>query len=150
MDSSARCVSPPAHSILAVPTSPPCSQPPELLLLLQHHLFPLLFRLLPERSAFPLMFRGTRVVFLLLKQFSAELATEAEAFHKWLVKLASGEAGTAETMRVCVGAAIEIRRGCVFLLLSLSLIVWRLYTHTHARCAGTLNSCVASRNAVMP
>ena len=86
MDSSARCVSPPAHSILAVLTSLPCSQPLELLLLLQHHLSPLLLRMPPERSAFYLMYHGTRVVFLLLKQFSAELAIEAEAFLTRLVK----------------------------------------------------------------
>ena len=47
----------------------PCSQHSELLLLLQHHLFPLLLKTLSERSVVPLSLRGTRVVFLLLKQF---------------------------------------------------------------------------------
>jgi Guanine nucleotide exchange factor in Golgi transport N-terminal len=50
----------------------------EPLLLLQHHLLSLLLKRLSDRSAFPLALRGTRVVFLLLKQFSFELRTEAE------------------------------------------------------------------------
>ena len=49
----------------AVLTSLSCSQHPELLLLLQHHLSPLLLKTLSERSSFPLTLRGTRVVFLL-------------------------------------------------------------------------------------
>ncbi|KAI0266284.1 hypothetical protein BGY98DRAFT_1191486 [Russula aff. rugulosa BPL654] len=48
------------------------------LLLLQHHLFALLLKALSERSTFPLAPRGTRVVLLLLKQFSSELEAEAE------------------------------------------------------------------------
>ncbi|KAI0262386.1 hypothetical protein BGY98DRAFT_1104163 [Russula aff. rugulosa BPL654] len=48
------------------------------LLLFQHHLFALLLKALSECSAFPLAFRGTRVVLLLLKQFSSELEAEAE------------------------------------------------------------------------
>jgi len=78
MSYSARFVSPPARSILAALTSLSFSQHPELLLLLQHHLSPLLLKTLSKRSGFPLTLRGTRVVFPLLKQFSAELATEAE------------------------------------------------------------------------
>jgi hypothetical protein len=149
MNSSARCVPPQALFILAVLISLLFSQHPELLLLLQHHLSPLLLRTLSERSAFPLTLRGTRVVFLLLKQFSAELTTEAEVFLTLLIKLVSGEADAGETrpgwMRVL---AMEIMRGCVFLL-SLSLIIRRLYTHTRVGSAGTLSSCVASGNATM-
>ena len=119
----------PAHSILAVLTSLSCSQHPELLLLLQHHLSPLLLKTLSERSSFPLTLRGTRVVFLLLKQFSSELATEAEVFLTLLIKLVSGEAEAGETrpgwMRVL---AMEIMRGCVFLFKTLSLTVRRLFT----------------------
>jgi len=110
-------------SILAILTSLSYSQHAELLLLLQHHLSPLLLKTLSERSAFPLTLRGTRVVFLLLKQFSAELATEAEVFLTLLIKLVSGEAEASETrpgwMRVL---AMEIMRGCVLV----SLIVRRL------------------------
>jgi len=79
-------------------------------------------------SAFPLSLRGTHVVFFFLKQFSAELATEAEVFLDLLSKLVSGEAEAGETrtwwMRVL---AMEIMRGCV-LRLSSSLIV-RAYRH---------------------
>jgi hypothetical protein len=46
---------------------------------------------LSERSAFPLSLRGTRVVFLLPKQFSFELETEAEVILTLLIKLISGE-----------------------------------------------------------
>ena len=81
---------------------------------MQHHLSPLLLKTLSERSAFPLTLRGTRVVFLLLKQFSAELATEAEVFLTLLIKLVSGETEGGESrpswMRVL---AMEIMRGCV-------------------------------------
>jgi hypothetical protein len=55
-----------------------CSQHSELLLLLQHYLFPLLLKTLSEHSAFPLALCGTRVVLLLLKQFPSEFETEAE------------------------------------------------------------------------
>ncbi|KAF8579144.1 hypothetical protein K439DRAFT_1394877 [Ramaria rubella] len=63
----------------------------ELLLLLQHHLCPLLLKSLSERPVFPLTLRSTRVVFLLLKQFSNELPTEAEVFLMLLIKVISGE-----------------------------------------------------------
>jgi hypothetical protein len=53
------------------------SQHSEILILLQRHSFPLLLKTLSERFAFPLALRGTRVVFLLLKQFSSKLETEA-------------------------------------------------------------------------
>ena len=105
-----------------------CLQHSELLLLLQHHLFPLLLRTLSERSPFPLSLRGTRVVFLLLKQFSSELETEAEVFLTLLVKLISGETEAGEPrpgwMRVL---AIEIMRGCAFPLYLISgvLTYWR-------------------------
>jgi len=112
----------PAHSILAVLTSLSCSQPEhsEVLLLLQHHLSSLLLKTLSERSAFPLTLRGTRVVSLLLKQISSELATGAEVFLMLLIKLVSGEAEAGETRPGWMRAiAMEIMRGCVFLFLSL-------------------------------
>jgi len=59
------------------------------------------------------MLRGTRVVFLILKQFSAELVTEAEVFLTVLIKLVGGEMEAGEMrpgwMRVL---AMEIMRGC--------------------------------------
>ena len=92
-------------------------QHPELLLLLRHHLCPLLLKTLSERSAFPLTLRGTRVVFLLLKQFSAEIETESEVFLSLLIKLVNGETEAGEArpgwMRVL---AMEIMRGSVSVL----------------------------------
>ncbi|KAI6043590.1 hypothetical protein EDC04DRAFT_668532 [Pisolithus marmoratus] len=61
----------------------------ELLLLLQHHLCPLLLKSLSERAVFPLTLRCFRVVFLLLKKFSFELKTEAEVFFMLLIKIVS-------------------------------------------------------------
>jgi len=65
------------------------------------------------------MLRQTRIVFPLLKQFPAELATEAEVVLTLLIKPVSGEAEAGETrsawMRVLT---MEIMRGCVFLFLS--------------------------------
>ena len=66
-------------------------QHPEILLLLHHHLSPLLLKSLSERSSFPLLLRSTRVVFILLKQFSDELVTESEVFAMMLIKIISGE-----------------------------------------------------------
>ena len=63
----------------------------ELLLLLQHHLCPLLLKSLSDRPVFPLTLRSTRVVFLLLKQFSLELQTEAEVFLTLLIKIIGGD-----------------------------------------------------------
>jgi hypothetical protein len=68
-----------------------CSQHSELLLLLHHHLFPLLPKTLSGHSAFPLAIRGTRTVLLLLKQFPFELETEAEVILTPLIKLIIGE-----------------------------------------------------------
>jgi hypothetical protein len=45
----------------------------------------------------PLTLRGTRVVFLFLKQFFAELATEGEVFLPLLIKLVSGETEAGES-----------------------------------------------------
>ena len=98
----------------AVLKSLSCSQHSELVLLLQHYLFPLLLKTLFECSAFPLALRGTRVVFLrlLLKQFSSELEAEAEVILTLLIKLISGETDTCKPqpgwMRVL---AMEIMRG---------------------------------------
>ncbi|KZP24026.1 hypothetical protein FIBSPDRAFT_785328 [Athelia psychrophila] len=63
----------------------------ELLLLLQHHLCPLLLKSLSDRPVFPLTLRSTRVVFLLLKQFSLELYTEAEVFLMLLIRIIGGD-----------------------------------------------------------
>ncbi|KAG6333293.1 hypothetical protein ID866_5795 [Astraeus odoratus] len=59
----------------------------ELLLLLQHHLCPLLLKSLSDKAIFPLTLRCFRVVFLLLKKFSFELKTEAEVFFMLLIKI---------------------------------------------------------------
>lgn len=65
----------------------------ELLQLLQHHLCPLVHKALSDRPAFPLSLRSTRVVFLLLKQFSSELSTEAEVFLMLLIKIIGSDGG---------------------------------------------------------
>ena len=64
-----------------------CSQHSELLILLQRHLFILLLKTLSKRSAFLLSLRGTRVVSLLLKQFSSKLETEVEVIRTLLIRL---------------------------------------------------------------
>ncbi|KAG1868360.1 hypothetical protein DFJ58DRAFT_698074 [Suillus subalutaceus] len=61
----------------------------ELLMLLQHHLCPLILKSLSDRHVFPLTLRCTRVVFLILKQFSFELETEAEVFLMLLIRMIS-------------------------------------------------------------
>lgn len=63
----------------------------ELVVLLQHHLCPLLLRLMSDKPLFPLTLRSIRVVFLLLKQFSEELPTEGEVFLSLLVKIVGGD-----------------------------------------------------------
>ncbi|KAG8975493.1 hypothetical protein FRC05_005562 [Tulasnella sp. 425] len=86
----------------------------EFLLLLRHHLCPMLLKSMSERPLFPLTLRSTRVVFLLLKQFCRELVTEAEVFLMLLVKIISGEAD-GETSGARPGwmrvLAMEIMRG---------------------------------------
>ncbi|KIK97811.1 hypothetical protein PAXRUDRAFT_824529 [Paxillus rubicundulus Ve08.2h10] len=69
----------------------------ELLMLLQHHLCPMLLKSLSDRAIFPLTLRCTRVVFLLLKQFSFELETEAEVFLVLLIRMISDDAESAAT-----------------------------------------------------
>jgi hypothetical protein len=66
-------------------------------MLLQHHLCPLLLKALSDRPSFPLTLRSTRVVFLLLKQFSSELRTEAEVFLMLLIKIVSADASDGQT-----------------------------------------------------
>ena len=90
------------------------------MLLLTHHLCPLLLKALSDRPLFALTLRCTRVVFLLLKQFSFELQTEAEVFLMLLIRLVAEEpdvgdhsgihANKPQWMRVL---AMEIIRGCV-------------------------------------
>ncbi|KAF8606647.1 hypothetical protein BDV93DRAFT_553804 [Ceratobasidium sp. AG-I] len=85
----------------------------ELLMLLRHHLSPLLLKSLSDRPHFPLTLRSTRVVFLLLKQFSVELETESEVFLMLFIKVVSGDSDNSEAprphwMRVL---AMEIVRG---------------------------------------
>lgn len=58
-----------------------------MILLLRHHLCPLLIKSLSDRPIFPLTLRCTRVVFLLLKQFSIELETESEVFLVLLIRI---------------------------------------------------------------
>ncbi|TFK38576.1 hypothetical protein BDQ12DRAFT_735649 [Crucibulum laeve] len=91
-----------------------------LLLLLRHHLCPLLLKALSDRPHFPLMLRCTRVVFLLLKQFAKELTTETEVFLMLLIKLiaedenGSGEHGHAHASQKPAWVrvlAMEIMRG---------------------------------------
>ncbi|KAG8692675.1 hypothetical protein FRC09_011038, partial [Ceratobasidium sp. 395] len=86
---------------------------PELLMLLRHHLSPLLLKSLSDRPHFPLTLRSTRVVFLLLKQFSIELETESEVFLMLFIKVVAGDSDGGEAprphwMRVL---AMEIVRG---------------------------------------
>ncbi|KAF8968453.1 hypothetical protein BDZ97DRAFT_1902846 [Flammula alnicola] len=66
---------------------------PELILLLRHHLCPLLIKSLSDRPQFPLLLRCTRVVFLLLKKFSLELQTEVEVFLTMLIRIISEDGG---------------------------------------------------------
>ncbi|KDR71626.1 hypothetical protein GALMADRAFT_254004 [Galerina marginata CBS 339.88] len=66
----------------------------ELILLLQHHLCPLLLKSLSDRPQFPLLLRCTRVVFLLLKKFSLELRTEAEVFLMMLIRIIGDDSGS--------------------------------------------------------
>lgn len=82
-------------------------------MLLRHHLSPLLLKSLSDRPHFPLTLRSTRVVFLLLKQFSVELETESEVFLMLFIKVVAGDSDSGETprphwMRVL---AMEIVRG---------------------------------------
>ncbi|KAJ3522926.1 hypothetical protein NM688_g8802 [Phlebia brevispora] len=97
----------------------------ELLLLLKHHLCPLLLKALSDRPSFPLTLRSTRVVFLLLKQFSSELTTEAEVFLMLMIRIISADteplspSQSTETFHLGHGArpqwmrvlAMEIMRG---------------------------------------
>ncbi|CAE7121297.1 unnamed protein product [Rhizoctonia solani] len=85
----------------------------ELLMLLRHHLSPLLLKSLSDRPHFPLTLRSTRVVFLLLKQFSVELETESEVFLMLFIRVLAGDSESGEAprphwMRVL---AMEIVRG---------------------------------------
>ncbi|KAF8129901.1 hypothetical protein EV363DRAFT_1399707 [Boletus edulis] len=63
----------------------------QLLMLLRHHLCPMLLKSLSDKAVFPLTLRCTRVVFLLLKQFSFELRTEAEVFLMLLIRMISDD-----------------------------------------------------------
>jgi hypothetical protein len=90
----------------------PYPQHSELLLLSQHQLFLLLLKTLSERSGFLLSLHGTRIVFLLLKQFSSEFETEAKVILALLINLIISEIDAGESrsgwMRVL---AMEITRG---------------------------------------
>jgi hypothetical protein len=73
-----------------------CSQHSELILLLQHQYFPLLLKTLSAHSAFLLALHGTRVVFLLLSQFSSSsrLRSKSSSHHSsnsLLARLTRGE-----------------------------------------------------------
>ncbi|KZV66097.1 hypothetical protein PENSPDRAFT_689284 [Peniophora sp. CONT] len=72
--------------------SPTFLSHPPLLLLLRAHLCPTLHRALAaEKPGFALTVRATRVVFLLLKQFSKQLEAEAEVFLVLLTRSVAGE-----------------------------------------------------------
>jgi len=71
------------------------TQRSELILLLRHHLCPLLLKSLSDRPQFSLSLRCTRVVFLLLKQFSLELRTESEVFLTVIIRIIAGESTSA-------------------------------------------------------
>ncbi|PPR04311.1 hypothetical protein CVT24_013384 [Panaeolus cyanescens] len=109
----------------------------ELILLLSHHLCPLLLKSLSDRPQFPLLLRCTRVVFLLLKQFSLELNTEAEVFLMLLIRMVGEEHPTEggdsqpqihparpPWMRVL---AMEVMRGQVSFHLKLIRNIWDRY-----------------------
>ena len=91
--------------------------------MLQHHLCPLVHKSLSDRPNFPLTLRSTRVVFLLLKQFSPELRTEAEVFLMLLIRIIGAESGDADPADSTQGhtirplwmrvLAMEIMRGYV-------------------------------------
>ncbi|KAL7278295.1 hypothetical protein ACG7TL_008271 [Trametes sanguinea] len=93
----------------------------ELLLLLRHHLCPLVHKSLSDRPNFPLTLRCTRVVFLLLKQFSLELKTESEVFLTLLIRIIGAESSDADPAESSQGhqtrplwmrvLAMEIMRG---------------------------------------
>jgi hypothetical protein len=126
MNSSIRRVPPPAHSILAVLLRCLFTAPGTLTLITTPPLpaaSQISFQTLRFPSHAP---RDTRRLSLTSK-YCAELATETQVFLTLLIKLVSGEAEAGEIrrpgwMRVL---AMEIMRGCVFVLL-LSLIVPRL------------------------
>lgn len=80
----------------------------EMTLLLRHHLCPLLLKAISERPIFPLTLRCTRVIFLLLKQFSLELQTESEVFLMLFIKIITEDPEAPQWMRVL---AMEIMRG---------------------------------------
>jgi hypothetical protein len=51
----------------------------------------MLLKSLSDRAVFPLTLRCTRIVFLLLKQFSFELKTEAEVFLMLPIRMISND-----------------------------------------------------------
>jgi hypothetical protein len=77
---------------------------------------PLLLESLSKRSAFPLAFRGTRIVFvsvfLMLKQFLSELKTETKISLTPLIKLIIGETagGPRSGLMLMRALAMEIMR----------------------------------------
>ena len=78
---------------------------------------------LSDRPNFPLTLRCTRVVFLLLKQFSSELKTESEVFLMLLIRIVGAESGDVDPADTAQGhsvrplwmrvLAMEIMRGYV-------------------------------------
>lgn len=103
---------------------------------------------------FPLTLRCTRVAFLLLKQFSYELETEAEVFFMLLIRIVSEEGeGAADTSGVARPPwlrvlAMEIMRGYA---LGFSLASQAILTDiTFLDSATTQNSSAISTRATMP
>ncbi|EJD40839.1 hypothetical protein AURDEDRAFT_115706 [Auricularia subglabra TFB-10046 SS5] len=131
---------------------------PELLTLLPHHLCPLLLRCLSERPAlFPLALRATRVVFLILKQFTDRLTAESEIFLMLLVKIVSGDAESGSAgearqpwMRVL---AMEILRGlCADAELMRTLYALhdqQASSHIFSALLGALNRLACERPALL-
>lgn len=92
-------------------------QRPELVHLLHHSLDALLLKLLAEKPTFPIALRVCRLIFLLIRSFSAQLPGQVEVYISTLIKLGMGE-GEDETKREVVQPwfrvlALEIIRGLV-------------------------------------
>ena len=108
------CLSPLYPSETCVPAvllkSLSCSQHSELLVSLQHHLFPCSSKRSPS-STFPLARCVTCVVFLLLRQLSSKFETEAKVILTLLIKLICGKTEAGEPrlvwMRVLVMESIR-------------------------------------------
>lgn len=64
---------------------------PELLFLLQHNLHPLINRIQSEKPTFPVALRIVRLIYVLIRNYHAELPTEVEQYLVWLIRVGVGE-----------------------------------------------------------